>query len=64
MIRYYKTIDNKLEKLNSFEDRLICSLIHKFGRRGGEIKDADYDKYVEDLYASLPKDFSVKGDYK
>ena len=51
-----------IEKLNSFEDRLICSLIHKFGRRGGEIKDADYDKYVEDLYASLPKDFSVKGD--
>ena len=51
-----------IEKLNSFEDRLICSLIHKFGRQGGEIKDADYDKYVEDLYASLPKDFSVKGD--
>lgn len=51
-----------IEKLNSFEDRLICSLIHKFGKRGGEIKEADYDKYVEDLYASLPKDFSVKGD--
>jgi len=51
-----------IEKLNSFEDRLICSLIHKFGKRGGEIKDADYDKYVEDLYDSLPKDFSVKGD--
>ena len=51
-----------IEKLNSFEDRLICSLIHKFGKRGGEIKETDYDKYVEDLYASLPKDFSVKGD--
>ena len=51
-----------IEKLNSFEDRLICSLIHKFGRHGGEIKDADYDKYVEDLYASLPKNFSIKGD--
>ena len=51
-----------IERLNSFEDRLVCSLIHKFGRRGGEAKDADYDKYVEDLYASLPKDFSVKGD--
>jgi len=51
-----------IERLNSFEDRLICSLIHKFGRRGGEIKDADYDKYVEELYASLPKDFSIKGD--
>lgn len=51
-----------IKRLNSFEDRLVCSLIHKFGRRGGEAKDADYDKYVEDLYASLPKDFSVKGD--
>ncbi|MBQ2611505.1 HsdR family type I site-specific deoxyribonuclease, partial [bacterium] len=51
-----------IEKLNSFEDRLICSLIHKFGKRCGEIKDTDYDKYVEELYASLPKDFSVKGD--
>ena len=50
-----------IERLNSFEDRFVCSLIHKFGRRGGEAKDADYDKYVEDLYASLPKDFSVKG---
>ncbi len=51
-----------IERLNSFEDRLICSLIHKFGKRGREIKDADYDKYVEELYASLPKNFSVKGD--
>lgn len=52
-----------IERLNSFDDRLICSLIHKFGKRGGEVKDADYDKYVTDLYASLPKDFSVKGDF-
>ena len=52
-----------IELLNSFDDRLICSLIHKFGKRGGEVKDADYDKYVTDLYASLPKDFSVKGDF-
>ena len=51
-----------IEKLNSFDDRLICSLVHKFGRRGGEVKEADYDKYVEDLYASLPKNFSVKGE--
>lgn len=52
-----------IERLNSFDDRLICSLIHKFGKRGGVVKDADYDKYVTDLYASLPKDFSVKGDF-
>lgn len=51
-----------IAKLNSFEERLICSLIHKFGKHSGEAKEADYDKYVEELYASLPKDFSVKGD--
>ncbi len=50
-----------LRRLNSHEDRLICSLIHKFGKRGKETKDEDYDKYIEDLKASLPKDFSVKG---
>ncbi len=50
-----------LSRLNSFEDRLICSLIHKFGKRGKETKDEDYDKYIKDLKESLPKDFSVKG---
>lgn len=52
-----------IAKLNSYEDRLICSLVHKFGKRGGELSDLDYDKYIEELFASLPKDFSVKGDF-
>ncbi len=52
-----------IDKLNSHENRLMCSLIHKFGRRGGEISENDYDKYVDDLKASLPSDFYVKGDF-
>ena len=51
-----------LDRLNSYEDRLICSLVHKFGKRGSDSFEQDYDKYVEDLKASLPKDFCAKGD--
>ncbi|MBQ4483255.1 MAG: hypothetical protein II966_08495, partial [Lachnospiraceae bacterium] len=40
---------------------LICSLVHKFGRRGGEATENDYDKYIEELKASLPADFEAKG---
>jgi len=49
-------------KLNSFENRLISSLVHKFGKHTGEASDQDYDQYITELRASLPKDFSVKGD--
>ncbi len=52
-----------INRLNSYDDRLICSLVHKFGRRGGEVSDLDYDKYIEDLYASLPAGFEAKGDF-
>ncbi|MBQ3038181.1 MAG: HsdR family type I site-specific deoxyribonuclease [Clostridia bacterium] len=50
-----------LKKLNSFEDRLICSLIHKFGKRGKETKDEDYNQYIKDLHESFSGKFSVKG---
>ena len=51
-----------LYRLNSTEDRLLCSLIHKFGKRGGEATEKDYEKYIEELKASLPADFSAKDD--
>ena len=50
-----------LGRLNREEDRLICSLIHKFGKRGSDSSEKDYEKYVADLLASLPADFSAKG---
>lgn len=40
---------------------MVCSLVHKFGKRGSDASEEDYDKYVEDLLANLPKDFSAKG---
>lgn len=52
-----------IEKLNSYEDRLICSLIHKFGRRGSEVSELDYDKFIEDIKKSLPANFKAKGDF-
>lgn len=51
-----------LRRLNSYEDRLLCTLIHKFGKRGGEATEKDYDKYIEELKTSLPSDFSAKDD--
>lgn len=50
-----------LNRLNVYDDSLICSLVHKFGRRGGEATENDYDKYIEELKASLPADFEAKG---
>jgi type I restriction enzyme R subunit len=51
-----------IDSLNVYQNRIICSLIHKFGRHG-EASDLDYEKYIEDLYRSLPKGFTVKGDF-
>lgn len=49
-----------LNRLNVYDDSLICSLVHKFGRRGGEATENDYDKYIEELKASLPANFRGK----
>ncbi len=50
-----------LNRLNVYDDSLMCSLIHKFGRRGGEATENDYDKYIEELKASLSANFEAKG---
>lgn len=52
-----------VNKLNSYENPLICSLIHKFGKNGGEATDKDIDKYIEEIKKALPKDYSAKGDF-
>jgi len=51
-----------IERLNKYDDSLICSLVHKFGKRGGETSEADYDKFIEEIQKSLPADFEAKGD--
>lgn len=52
-----------LDRLNSTEGSIICSLVHKFGRRGGEVTDGDYEKFLREIKDSLPPNFSVKGDF-
>ncbi len=51
-----------IERLNSYEASLICSLVHKFGKRGGEATGDDYQRYIENLLASLPANYSAKGE--
>ncbi len=48
------------------EPWLLCSLVHKFGRNGGNDKDDKQaeqatDEYIEELKKNLPKGFSAKG---
>lgn len=56
----YRTISGAdlIEKLNATTPRLICSLIHKFGKK----EDKAYDDFLEEMKLNLPKDFSAKGD--
>ena len=54
-----------VSRLNQAEPWLLCSLVHKFGRQGGESAensdDQAADGYLEELTKNLPKDFSAKG---
>ncbi len=52
-----------LDRIDLYDDRLLCSLIHKFGKRNGEATGDDYQRYIEELRASLKKDFSAKGEF-
>lgn len=56
-----KSCDDLLQKLNSYDSSLLCSLVHKFGRRGGEATELDYDKYIDELKKALPAHFKAKG---
>lgn len=47
--------------LNSSEEWLICSLIHKFGA-GEEPTERDVELYVEEIKKNLPKGFYAKGE--
>ena len=50
-----------IERLNTSEKWLLCSLIHKFGRKE-TAEDADYHQYFEDIKKNLPAGFKAKGD--
>lgn len=54
-----------IDTLNSTTPRLMCSLIHKFGRKNDKCDDdykAAYDDYLKELKSKLPADFKAKGD--
>jgi type I restriction enzyme R subunit len=60
-IRRTKSGDELISWLNDTVPPLMVSLVHKFGRMG-EDDSRDVDAFAEALRASLPKDFSPKGD--
>lgn len=60
-IRRTKSGKDLIERLNAYDDRMLCSLIHKFGKKGVDTSEKDYNKYIEELLASLPKGFKAKG---
>lgn len=51
-----------IAKLNDTKPWLICSLIHKFGKRGKSGDEADVDGFVEEIHKALPSNFKAKGD--
>ncbi len=44
--------------LNTAEEWLVCSLVHKFGKS----EEGDIDAYLQDIMSHLPNNFSPKGD--
>lgn len=61
-----KSCADLIQRLNGYENSLLCSLVHKFGRRSAhDTSEYDYDKsydhYIEEVKASLPPDFEAKG---
>lgn len=57
----YRTTSGKdlLNKLNTKEHWLLCSLVHKFGRQSDE---GDYESFIQDLEKNIGKDFKANGD--
>ena len=53
--------DFLVQSLNTSEEWLIGSLIHKFGT-SEEVSDRDIEAYVEEIRKSLPKGFRAKGE--
>lgn len=50
-----------IQQLNNTKPWLLCSLIHKFGRKDKQSSDTDYDEYIAELKLSFSKDFIPKG---
>ena len=51
-----------LQMLSHSSERLVCSLVHKFGR-SGEISDSDIEDYVAEIEKHRPPGFHPKGEF-
>ncbi len=58
--KIYRTKSGKdlLNKLNKKEKPLLCSLVHKFGRK----TETSFEEYLEEIKINLPDNFQAKGD--
>ncbi|HEY9772140.1 MAG TPA: HsdR family type I site-specific deoxyribonuclease [Coleofasciculaceae cyanobacterium] len=52
---------NLITQLDNTTPWLICSLIHKFGKKKQNAEDSDYEKYLAELQNSLSANFQAKG---
>lgn len=54
-----------LQVLTNPAERLICSLVHKFGRSGEREREDtdDYDDYLDDIQEHLPDGFQATGEF-
>lgn len=53
-----------IQRINDTSPVLMCSLIHKFGRRNRHKSgETDYAGFIEELKRALPDNFSPKGDF-
>jgi len=50
-----------ISTLNQTTPWLLCSLVHKFSRQSEDEDDNATEEYINELKASLPSDFSAKG---
>ena len=60
----YRTKSGKdlVHQLESGENRLVCSLVHKFGSSIDDPTDKDIDQYIKNIRQHLTEHFQPKGD--
>ncbi|MBF6469947.1 HsdR family type I site-specific deoxyribonuclease [Nocardia beijingensis] len=58
-----KSSADLISTLNTSQESLICTLIHKFRNGKAKKDDAATADFIKELNARIPKDFKAKGDF-